>query len=362
MAKGTQVGVFFDGTGNCRDNDIDKGCETNVAKLFELYDKSNSNNFINNHAFYIRGVGSELGEFIVGGFSGIGGLERIEIMLADVQDYFNTDKVRDLSPKVIDVCGFSRGASQARHFVNCIKYEGLIDERTGEPFDDIEIRFMGLFDTVASFGVPGNSIDPGFDFDVDPKIIGKAVHFVAEHEKRSMFDLESIKSSANEVLDEHKMVEASFPGAHSDVGGGYTHQEARAERIIKRRGNNRLRISAIPEKLNDLSRIPLRAMHQFMLDANVPLAPLSAYPRPKMVEITPEVEAFYQENDHGTAFDDIIKSKYVHDSRFFFDAMRTTVFDSNEERTIHYPKPNPDFWKHRAEMEQEQDDDDQLKS
>ncbi len=350
MPKGIQVGVFFDGTGNCKDNDVDKECESNIVKLFELYDVSDSDNFINNHSFYIRGVGSELGESIVGCLSGIGGLERIEIMLADVQDYFNTDKVRELSPKVIDICGFSRGASQARHFINCIKYEGLIDERTAEPFDDIEIRFLGLFDTVASFGIPGNSIDPGFDFDVDPNFVGKTVHFIAEHEKRSLFDLKSIKSSANESLDENKMLEISFPGAHSDVGGGYANQQARPERIIKRRGNNRIRIPAIPEKLNDLSRIPLREMHQRMVDAKLPLLPLNNHPRPKTVEISSEVEDFYQQNKQGTKFDEIIKSKYVHDSRYFYDAMRTTIFDSNEVRTVHYPKPNPDFWQQRADM------------
>ncbi|VAX00349.1 hypothetical protein MNBD_GAMMA21-658 [hydrothermal vent metagenome] len=56
MVKGTQVGVFFDGTGNSKENDVDKGSETNIGKLFELYDKRDSDNNINNQAFYIRDV------------------------------------------------------------------------------------------------------------------------------------------------------------------------------------------------------------------------------------------------------------------------------------------------------------------
>jgi len=355
MGKGTQIGVFFDGTGNCKKNDVAKGCETNVVKLFELYDVGDSDKYINNHKIYIRGVGSELGEHVLGGLTGIGGLERIDTMLYDVQEYLNTDKVRNLSPKMLDVCGFSRGSSQARHFVNCIIHEGIIDEQSGEPFTDIKIRFLGLFDTVGSFGIPGNSVEPGYELKVEPKFVGKTVHLVAEHEKRSLFDLKSIKSDATEQLDLNKMVEITFPGAHSDVGGGYADQEFRPERIIKRRGNNRIRIPAVPEKLNHLSRIPLRSMHKYMQEANVPLANLDTHPRQKTVEISPATEDFYQTNQQGTAFDEIIGSKYVHDSRYMFDSMRAAVFDSNDERTIHYPKENLDFWKERAEQEIDDD-------
>ena len=192
--------------------------------------------------------------------------------------------------------------------------------------------------------MPGNSVEPGYELNVDPEFVGKTVHFIAEHEKRSLFDLKSIKSNTDEQLDMNTMVEISFPGAHSDVGGGYAYQEGRPERIIKRRGNNRIRIPAIPEKLNHLSRIPLREMHKYMKEAKVPLANLDTHSRPETVEISPATENFYHANQQGTSFNEIIKSKYVHDSRFIYDSMRAAVFDSNDERTIHYPKPNPNFW------------------
>lgn len=52
----TRIGVFFDGTGNNMWNDmaIGDGSQTNVAKLYQLYDKTNGF-----EAIYAEGVGTE---------------------------------------------------------------------------------------------------------------------------------------------------------------------------------------------------------------------------------------------------------------------------------------------------------------
>src|SRR5690606_17694147 len=61
----------------------------------------------------------------------------------------------------IDIIGFSRGAALARHFGNRILQHtdnGLfsyLDTLRGRVSACIDLRFMGLFDTVAQFGPSG---------------------------------------------------------------------------------------------------------------------------------------------------------------------------------------------------------------
>jgi len=90
-------------------------------------------------------------------------------------------------------------------------------DKIGEKGCPVEVRFLGLFDTVASFGIPGNSINVGHHLSV-PKIVKNVRHAVAADEKRSMFPLNSLNDSANS---RNTLVEQAFPGAHSDIGGGY---------------------------------------------------------------------------------------------------------------------------------------------
>jgi len=51
-----------------------------------------------------------------------------------------------------------------------------------------EIRFSGLFDTVGSFGIPGNRIDIGYNFNIPPNV-KVARQAVAADEKRYLFPL-----------------------------------------------------------------------------------------------------------------------------------------------------------------------------
>ena len=125
----------------------------------------------------------------------------------------------------VNVFGFSRGAAEARTFVNWL-YELCEQKEGGYLFAGIPIRvqFLGIFDTVASVGAAGlytfiegragwsnNSmqIHPGVE---------QCVHMVASTEARACFPLDSARVDRKYPAN---VVEYVYPGSHSDVGGGY---------------------------------------------------------------------------------------------------------------------------------------------
>lgn len=119
----------------------------------------------------------------------------------------------------IDILGFSRGAALARHFANEIarhtqdgwfSYE---DPQRGTIGLCVSLRFMGLFDTVAQFGLLGIN-NAGYDLGISAAWQWVA-HAVALNEQRVLFPLLSASP------EEHwNTVEAPFIGAHADIGGG----------------------------------------------------------------------------------------------------------------------------------------------
>jgi hypothetical protein len=84
----------------------------------------------------------------------------------------------------------------------------------------VNIRFMGLFDTVQSFTV-GN-----FNLGM-PEPVGFVAHAVARNEYRSQFPLESIEAGVGDTGFTSNRIERAFVGAHSDIGGGYNGVGAR---------------------------------------------------------------------------------------------------------------------------------------
>lgn len=119
----------------------------------------------------------------------------------------------------IDILGFSRGAALARHFGNLIQQhvdQGLFqfnDSFYGSVSACVDLRFMGLFDTVAQFGV-GGSQNHQYDLNI-AQAWDWVAHAVALHEHRWLFPLLSAADT-----DSDNVVEAPFIGAHSDIGGG----------------------------------------------------------------------------------------------------------------------------------------------
>lgn len=115
------------------------------------------------------------------------------------------------------VFGFSRGAAIARRFIAVLKkmYEPL-----GKPIP--KVRFLGVFDTVAAINKPNlmrEEIKPASDVVFEDKtisgLIERAVHLVSLDERRIAFQPTLMNR------DEGRVLEVWFPGAHSDVGGGY---------------------------------------------------------------------------------------------------------------------------------------------
>jgi RHS repeat-associated protein len=120
----------------------------------------------------------------------------------------------------IDVIGFSRGAAIGRAFAHRLASETpngrFMAPRPGGGLIDacLDLRFMGLFDTVAQFGVAGSG-NGRHVLDIDP-VWSRIAHAVAHHEKRALFPLHSLVGSGLSNVREQ-----GFAGNHIDIGGGY---------------------------------------------------------------------------------------------------------------------------------------------
>ena len=114
--------------------------------------------------------------------------------------------------------GFSRGAAAARHFVSLKNDKRPLAARLGAPQAEIEIKFVGIFDTVSSRGlglVVGDDVDSlGLALGAIPKHV---VHLTAGNEYRQNFSLTDVTSSLNASVG----YELTLPGVHSDIGGSY---------------------------------------------------------------------------------------------------------------------------------------------
>lgn len=231
------LGVFFDGTNNNMYRDFEtsvgEGKETNVARLYRVYRNHKDANR-SREKLYVVGVGAmsqaagtglanqmpanlkgralalrdvEMGSSlpfvgdVVGKATGLGGAERLKIAYRWAQSWCRS--VPGCEPKLVDVYGFSRGAALARTYVNLVLV-GLMRE-----FENVSVRFLGVFDTVGSFGKGGDDVDVGQNMGIAPGDAAHVRHYTARHEIRKNFPLTALSG------------DRQYPGAHSDVGGGY---------------------------------------------------------------------------------------------------------------------------------------------
>lgn len=131
----------------------------------------------------------------------------------------------------IDLVGYSRGAALARHFANQVVQNtrrGRFwqnDAQHGTVTACIDLRFMGLFDSVAQFGLLG-SRNHEYDFSIAPDWEAVA-HAVALHEHRGLFPLLSTADASGHLP--ANVIEQPFVGAHGDIGGGLVQTRADAE-------------------------------------------------------------------------------------------------------------------------------------
>ena len=215
---------------------------TNIVKLYGLYSEGKeTKENIENVTFkiYQSGVGTQSSEqdSIVGMSTGLGATG----VQSQIRKAFKRIAARarltvgfaQVAQMNLDLFGFSRGAAASRYAANEIKLgrNGLL----GEAFrkeglfwpDQIKIRFMGLFDTVAAIVNPfvldfsaGNSSNLPINIGLQSSDVGKVVHLCAADECRANFALNSVQSS-NDICPKN-FREVFLPGAHSDVGGGYS--------------------------------------------------------------------------------------------------------------------------------------------
>ncbi|OYV48649.1 MAG: hypothetical protein B7X10_02800 [Burkholderiales bacterium 21-58-4] len=191
----------FDGTRNSPVS------QTNVWKMSQWYQDG--------PAFYQSGPGnpSHLNWDAVTAYSAPAIIDAQWQSLLDALDGAG----RDIIP--IDILGYSRGAALARHFGNLLDQhieQGLFsytDSVRGLVTACLDLRFMGLFDTVAQFGLGGID-NTQYDLSI-ASAWGWVAHAVALQERRWLYPLVSAAGGpANNA------VEAAFIGAHADIGGG----------------------------------------------------------------------------------------------------------------------------------------------
>jgi hypothetical protein len=188
----------FDGTWNAEKDAGRYDLNTNVVRFKDLYAGTK---------FFYKGVGTKHGVVgkVVGGAFGVGGHDRIEVAKRDLEKQFAAGD-RD-----IDIVGFSRGAALAVHFANVVG-DGI---KIGETREVPPIRFLGVFDIVAAFGIPidiglsFNRINLGYRLGL-AKGVKQCFHAIALDESRKAF-------RPTRVREGH---EVWFRGVHSDVGGG----------------------------------------------------------------------------------------------------------------------------------------------
>jgi uncharacterized protein (DUF2235 family) len=209
----------FDGTWNKPDTDedsIDKN--TNVYNFLKFY-ATDDPETLSKLEEYKTGVGTRLGAGgrIVGGFFGGGGRDRVREMVESFAENWAHNGPED---RTVDVIGFSRGAALALHFCNKLA-KGVEVKGEAEKVKP-KIRFLGVWDVVPSFGLPGilvsplNEINIGWDLDV-PSCVEHCFHAMALDERRGAFNVYRLDPEND---DAPQIEERWFRGVHSDVGGG----------------------------------------------------------------------------------------------------------------------------------------------
>lgn len=252
--------LLSDGTGNS----AAKLFKTNVWRLYQALDLTSTDpKKTRQIAYYDDGVGtSSLKPLaVIGGAFGWG----LKRNVLDLYCYLS----RNYEPGDSVSCfGFSRGAFTIRVLIGLINREGLPSPELTEtqrreqaenafgryrslrkhwkrkmswnagvkaaPHETApRIDFVGLWDTVAAYGLPIDELTRAWSFlfplsvpDRDPcDIMQRACHVLALDDERKTFhpilwNEKALPQDATHIADE-RITQVWFAGAHSDVGGGY---------------------------------------------------------------------------------------------------------------------------------------------
>ncbi|MDH5408819.1 MAG: DUF2235 domain-containing protein [Gammaproteobacteria bacterium] len=197
------------GLGGTKDSSV-----TNIFKLHLLFggDLNNQPTSDSQHSFYFTGVGT-YGSWL---------RQKVNALFApsemDVKDILNKAGNYLISHyedgDKIFIFGFSRGAALARRFAAVAKNRYLKEMTT----DKQPVRFLGVFDTVAAMKKKKIDEMPKTkvvfeNFTISP-LVEEALHLVSLDENRKAFRPTLMNKDP-------RVEELWFPGAHSDVGGGF---------------------------------------------------------------------------------------------------------------------------------------------
>ena len=244
-----------------------------LSQFIDINDKNDKEDKVEYDAYfpiYIEGIGTETlkgdDKFGYGLGEGDTGIEAkvtsgINQMMSRIRGIAGAPRCELVIKKIrIDVFGFSRGAAAARHFVNEVlnsskampgKRFPLKETLIKEKYDikDVKIGYVGIFDTVASYGLSGtkmqwsNVSDLGLDA-IKHNDVKKVCHIVSSDEHRKNFALTNIKSA------EGKGKEIFLPGVHSDIGGSYKDEEK--EKVFLHRTSIAEFTSTIEKEISNL--------------------------------------------------------------------------------------------------------------
>lgn len=224
--------VLYDGTWNTPED------HTNVARLADLLVQNDAQ-----LAHYDKGVGTHVLDRLSGGILGYGLSDNIRDGYAWLAANYRPDDE-------LFLFGFSRGAYTARSLAGLIRKCGVL--RTADPslvhqaYDlyrdknvhpdspeanafrasfaqEPRIRFIGVWDTVGSLGVPASGVPFSRDYyqwhDTElSKIVDYAYQALALDENREDFAPTVWTARKPENRD---VEQRWFVGAHANVGGGY---------------------------------------------------------------------------------------------------------------------------------------------
>lgn len=235
-----RVSLFFDGTLNNRANTRtyatstaaqNKGREgssyandySNISKLEEVLKLPHAG-FDRSFKIYIEGIGTfdDEDDSTYGAATGRGdygvpakverGMKRCVDLIKGIPSSTTISQI------VLDAFGFSRGAAAARNFVHkALKADDHLAQRlrsAGYTVGPVIVRFVGLFDTVASYDINHDNDTAELKLDAI-KSAEKVVQLAAGEEHRAKFRLTNIASAGDDGVEHY------LPGVHSDIGGGY---------------------------------------------------------------------------------------------------------------------------------------------
>jgi len=243
-----KIVLCADGTWNTPHGPSALPNDTNVRKLYELVADDPSQ-----LKYYDSGVGTDGSAFehFFGGSMGAGLFQKVQ------DGYEFLSFVWDPGDEIY-IFGFSRGAYTARSLGGMIALFGVpnknLDNQTVKRiFDayrisdhaqrlaakaelntqyglaDVNIRMVGVWDTVGALGIPGhlfNEFDQdkyGFlDTTLSP-CVEKAFHAISIDERRASFPPTFWSNPDGTYRENDSQVQQVwFPGVHCDVGGSYT--------------------------------------------------------------------------------------------------------------------------------------------